>query len=459
MSEETKDRPARKRSGMLQRTYTGLLDDSMLRHDADFVGERFFNKMILKNLLFGGGIYLNDGYLVNHPVARRHLYNERSILRVMLSQNFIRLLTRTGAPEDLADMPLRMAEAGNASFAQLVSSPEWADFQPLLGRIADAAFFNGNPRPWPNYDMSVGYRKLIEPIFGYEPARLGLRLVTWDELQQIRKEYLALKPEEGNGRHKLETSAETVLNETARDPRASLQELMAIGNQAYHYNFGLALTADEDDGIAVDTTVGAAFDELLQTRAVERGQIEGIPLIQLPENLPMDEGTLFWPFTDPSSEVSVAKRQYLEALDRLLAENAGGIDDLRRDVRDATDLYLDRISTIFATESAALSFDIKLEAGVTFAAGRLTSGVADRDAVATAAPTAGLALKIQASASSQAREVLVDRFRITDATAEYNPSHEDLITLGDIKPQITSLAFDRAKAEAFIATIPPMFER
>ena len=43
----------------MQRTYTGLLDDVMIRYSSEYLSDDFFNKMIAKNVFFGGGLYIN----------------------------------------------------------------------------------------------------------------------------------------------------------------------------------------------------------------------------------------------------------------------------------------------------------------------------------------------------------------------------------------------------------------
>ena len=57
----------------INKTYTGVLDDVMLRYSRNFAGKEFFNRMLAKNLFFGGGLFINDGYLANHDVARSYL--------------------------------------------------------------------------------------------------------------------------------------------------------------------------------------------------------------------------------------------------------------------------------------------------------------------------------------------------------------------------------------------------
>ena len=58
---------------LLPWTYAGLIDDVMLRYTRDFISEEFFKKVLAKNVFFGGGILLNDGYLTQHPVARQYI--------------------------------------------------------------------------------------------------------------------------------------------------------------------------------------------------------------------------------------------------------------------------------------------------------------------------------------------------------------------------------------------------
>jgi hypothetical protein len=108
-------------------------------------------------------------------------------------------------------------------------------------------------------------------------SKLGLRNISRDEWLRIRDGFLERNPQSGGPRDKLQKSALDILGERS-DYRTAMNEIMTIGNQAYHYNFGLTLTDEDEYGVAVDTTLGAAFDELLQTRQIERGQLDNIPL-------------------------------------------------------------------------------------------------------------------------------------------------------------------------------------
>ncbi|MFM6347642.1 MAG: hypothetical protein ACKPFK_21195 [Dolichospermum sp.] len=60
---------------------------------------------------------------------------------------------------------------------------------------------------------------------------------------------------------------------------------------------------------------------------------------------------------------------------------------------------------------------------------------------------------IQERAREMGRQFLVERFQLTDVSEQFDPS-ERIIRLGDIRPQIASLAFDENEASRFIEDIP-----
>ena len=441
----------------LQRTYTGLLDDVMLRYADDYAGEQFFNKMIVKNIFFGGGLYFNDGYLVNHPTARSHLYNPDSLLRVMISNNFIRVLTRAPSPANLAQMPEKMAKDGNNSFQSLVASSEWTDFKPLFETIANAVFFTGNQRPWPAIHMSYGFTKLMSKALQAKPDDIGLTLLTEDEIRFLYDTFMASDPANANARNSLEEAARGVMAKTRNGDsfRQAMRQIMNIANQAYHYNFGLALTDEEETGVAVDTTLGRAFDELLETREIDKGQLNDIPLIQIPDNLPFDNGDLFRPFLDPTHPVSQAKFTYLQKLKLVLGPDPQGLSDAKKDVVAATDEYLNRIIELLQINFGK-SVKSELGSSIFFARGvvdRQQGGSAD-EVIATAAPTGGLAITLQATAMSQSRQFLIERFRLRDASAAFKEGRHSSVTLNDIRPQIASLAFNPGAAANHTEDIP-----
>jgi len=439
----------------MQRTYTGLLDDVMIRYSNEYSSRDFFNKMIAKNIFFGGGMYINDGYLVNHRIAREELRNDNSLLRRMLATGFIRILTRASSGDDLSQMPEKMAKQGNESFRQLTTSDEWNDFKLVFSRVAQSAFYNHTARPWPDRNMSVGFTKLMrERAFTAEPRNLGIANVSCDEWLRIRDDFFSRDPESSGPRDKLGKAALSILNDTRSDPRVSMNEVMTIGNQAYHYNFGLALTHEENNGVAVDTTIGSAFDELLQTRQIERGQLDNIPLLRLPRDIPFDRGDLFLDFLDQSTQVGQAKLNYIVSLRNVISGIDSDFDSLKSNLENSTNEYINRIIELLAPTFGRFALERVFDESITLAVGSLSNAQAGENITATAAPTAGLAIEIQQTASQRGKQFLIERFQLRDVSEEFNPD-EQVIRLGDIRPQIASLAFDEDEAARFIEDVPP----
>lgn len=432
----------------LVRSYAGLLDDVLLRYGkgTEFLQHDFFNKMIVKSILFGSGIFLNDGYLVNHPTSRYYLRREDSVLRVMISTGFIRVLSREPNEESLARMPHLMAERGNRSFVELTRSDEWKDeLEGAYRAVVRAIFSSNSVRPWPKFDMSAGFCDLMERVFASPAREMGLIHITDAQLYNLKKEFDRLDPRRGNARDKFEKAAQHTLGAEHERPMA---EIMEVANQAYHYNFGMTLTAEEPYGVAADTTIGAAFDELLQVRKVERAQIEDIPLVSLPTEIPLNDGELFLPFVRLDTGISNAKRDYMQALANLIAENATDLPTLKSLVAETTEQYMARMKEYFTSKFDKASVEKVFDAS-------LTMGVAQGDATAaTAGPNAQLAVAMQRASRHVDRAFLLERFEIKDVTPEYRLPDHQVIRLGDIRSQIASLAFDPAAAGNFVAKLP-----
>jgi hypothetical protein len=400
-------------------TYWGLLDDVLVQYDERYASEYNLRKMIVKQLFFGGQVFLNDGYLVKNRVLHKYLSDENSILYMMIVTNFVRVLTRSHSADALICMPYTMAKSGNVSFQRVIASEEWKTFEPTFKKISSLVFWNGNVRTWPKYDMSIGYKKLSERIFNKEPKELGLNSVTADHLKRIRDKYFQSDPGSGNARHKLEMASLEILKQSESDVNGSMREIMNIANQAYHYNFGLMLTAEEEN-VVVDTTPGNAFDDLLQSRSVKYVQIKNIPLIQVPENVSFYQGDLFRPFTDPTSRVSEAKIEFLSALSRFLSESSGDIESLRVQVTEISNKYIDRIKEVFQEDL--------------------------RSPQIKANP--------QLAAMVQTRTSAAEWFRLNNPTKSFNRPEDKFVTVGDILPIITTFVNHRQKSMEFIENIP-----
>ncbi len=445
----------------LPRTYTGLLDDVMIRYSEDYAGKDFFNRMIAKNIFFGGGFYINDGYLVNHATAREYLYNQDSLLRHMMSTGFIQVLTRKESAKELAEMPVEMAK-GNASYNRLVNSAEWPEFSRLFKGISRGLFANKNQRLWPAFDMSQGFTNLMRQAFASNAKDVGIRHIDDETYMKIMAAFLQLEPWKGNARASLEDAALLVLTgRPDRDPsklspriRKQMNDLMGVANQAYHYNFGLTLTEEEDFGIAADTTFGMAFDELTKSREIQQGTLDNVELLSLPEGLPYDFGPLFHDFLDEGTSVCDAKVNYLNSLNQLLTTNSSGIDEAKKRIEDATELYVDRI--IKTLQKSARKFTLKAMFANQRAKSLQVRSVylakdADDQSLAVAADSAGIAVTISAATTGRKQlDFLIERLRIQPASDNFNTSRKgkaSVVKLSHIRPQLTSLVFSEEAAK------------
>ena len=429
----------------------------LIRYSENYASDAFFNKVIAKNVFFGGGLYINDGYLVNHRTARRYLENQNSLLRQMLSHGFARILTRCSDHEELIDLPERMADDID-SFRELVGTDAWRDFKPTWSRIAQASFFNGNARGWPRVNMSAAFTKLAKRVLEKkeQPEEIGLSLVTSDDLKKFEELFLETSPEESAARTKFENVGKAIFTEKELDAETfdkTMNELMTLGNQAYHYGFGMALQSDanENFGVTADTTIGAAFDEFLSTREVHEGQLDEVPLFWLPEDLSFENGEAFLKFIDPMTDVGIAKQDYLNSLVTLLTETGTGSTDRVKNLQETTTKYMNRIVELLGGKKDRIA--IKEGFDRNFAMGLTTVDVdADTLPDAVAAGTPGIALALYTVATGESRSMLLDRFKMKDQTVKYNP--KNAVTLGDIKPQIASLAFDPGKSKEFTSDLP-----
>jgi len=425
----------------LSRTYTGMLDDVMFRYSNNPEGLDFFNKMIVKNIFFGGGLYLNDGYLTNNENARDLLVKENSMLRIMIRNRFIHILSKASSPEGLIEMPEKMAAQKNEYYERLVDPKknEWKDFKPHFSKVVKDATL----RSWPNRDMSFGFTKLMEKAFEKTPGDLGIaRHITKDEWKSIHDRFLRLDPQKSGPRDKLEKAAAEILKNHS-DYNVAMNAVMTIGCQAYHYNFGLALTFEEPNGVAVDTTIGAAFEGFLEIKEVERTQLDEIELLSFPKNISFEDGRLFEAFVDPSEAIWRAKQRYLSTLQGLISsENSSDYESLGQELRDATDEYANRIIEHFPSTSKNQSSETEIEVKV------YTGESGDNIAAAT---NSYAVLAIETSRNNnKLSQFVTERFKRRNDSDD----REDQINLRDIRPQISSLAFNEKAAEEFLEDIP-----
>lgn len=446
----------------LPRTYTGLLDDAFIRYAGNYATEAFFNKMIAKSVFFGGYLYINDGYLINHPLARRYLQNDDSLLREMLYAGFVRILTRTQKVDDLVALPEIMGESDNRTFKEFLHSDEWPRFRPTWELLADYVYDTNQVERWPRYDMTQGFVKLLTPVWKSSVASLGFRSVTDGELTDLRSEFDKSSPTQGNARDKFEKAAAKKFGFSLSQPQnASLEsqhkmaEVMRVANEVYHNNFGMMMTLrDGDRAVAVDTTLSASSDNIHQTDQIFRGQLDNIELLRLPENIPFEDGSWFHPFLNHTHQVGQAKLQYISSLTDIVRAVTNGLSQeqiiaKKKEVNEATRQYFARVREKLIKRFGQTYADEALqeEEAITVTVG--AHGTKDESGrpVFFAGADGGVIATLRDASADHGIDFILNKLEnVEDAKDRFQPD-ERSITFGDMRPQLASLAFNRKWAE------------
>lgn len=450
-------------------TYSGVLDDAVQRyHPGNELDRDFFNRMIAKSIFFSGGFLLNDGYLVNHPVARQQLMEEDSTLRVMMrTANFVRVLSREGSAQAFAEMPRKMAEQNNASFKALVASNEWDDLQRCLSAVAAALFRSSNVVSWPNKQMHIGFINLLEPVLKRTPQELSFQAASEISMFELVQAFKAMHPEEGGARDKFERSAQHVCRRL-RDPQAGMRELMSIANQCYHYNFGMCLGPECPWPISVDTQIGDAFDGYLASDAQFESDLDTVlaqvPVVRIPKRFPFEKGAIFSDLLDSTTKLGAAKNRYVRALDAIFGATNANVKACLEVAEDAAEEYERRIAEHFSEVVGRSFWDRWLDSALA-----ITTGLIGAAAIPAGAPpilgfAGGVAISIAGNEAFRSpREFLLRRIRRGELEIELSrevsppdPSSYYISKLSEIRPMFASLAFDPVAAASFVKSVPQL---
>lgn len=448
-------------------TYSGLLDDVVERFPiSPNINEDFFSKSIVKNILFSGEIFLNDGYLINHPAARKQFLNEDSTLNIMIRNKFVRILSRANSSAEFVESPIIMAtQQQNEGFARTLALLEWPDIQKRLKAVAPAWFQNLTVAGWPPHMMHIGFCELIDRIFDKSHEDLGLRAAKIVSLDALRLEFYKLEPREGSPRDRFEKACRIVLaklhggspDNTALNALPEMIELMNIANQCYHYNFALCLTDAFGRPFVADSSIGRAFEDLLDLEDVVEGEIDSIPLIDIPANLPMSNANAFANIIDPTTKVGAAKNSFLLALNGMIsARSIASEVDRKRTLVEAANEYRRRLAEHFSEKIEFPKWEPYAKSAISIGIGQVLGGF---EAVATAADTGALAVDLLGNAGSPwVERTIVRPLRRTAFENAMRPIGDvqdgSRIRVSDVRPRFASIAFNPNKASIFAASLP-----
>ncbi|MDX1475237.1 MAG: hypothetical protein R3309_13780, partial [Reinekea sp.] len=95
---------------MIGYSYFGLIDDVVERFPFEFqVDNNRLNFELTTQLIDGKPLFLNDGYLVLHPICKQSIQDKSGLLWDLLTRGFITVLHREGDDYRLDEMPEVMA--------------------------------------------------------------------------------------------------------------------------------------------------------------------------------------------------------------------------------------------------------------------------------------------------------------------------------------------------------------
>lgn len=434
---------------ILPYSYCGHLDDVVAKYTPQYGSEEFFNLSLAKSLFFGGGLFVNDGYLVNHPVARRQLLTSGSLLNVMLKHGFVKIYTRM-PPDQVADMPRVMAEQQKIpTFQKLIESEEWnreGGLQERWAEIAKNQLKREDIIQWGKAKNHKIFTKLVNGVFEKKIAKDSGLLCTDEDLANIAKSFHDRGPLTGKARTHFEDACIEILNRRTLSEiefARIMESLMMVANQAYHYGFGLAITHDHGP-TAVDTTIGDAFDELLGTDPVAPYRFSDLPLFGIPARANFNNGSLFEGLITIGASPAIAKEKFMSSLLLGLQDKSKTQSEFEEDVQGAMIEYINELSKML---------DLPKDDFLSPADDKsvyLVNRLADTDStVAVGTPMAHLSVALVAAGSRKKIETLLRKLLVSEGS-EGMDMHFNSIQVKDVVPQVTSLSLDVGFAKKFM---------
>lgn len=417
-------------------SYCGLLDDKIVDAFPNYGTPAFFDRILAKSLFFGGGLYLNDGYLFMSPAARGHLENANSLLSVMLSQGYVNIFTRCDTVGDLVGLPPASPVPAHTVFA---ASTDWRSFRPTWERRVVDAWRDGHVTPWGSPKNHRIQTRFYERLFAKEdnPSDLGLNCRP-ELLRSMRA--LLLQPSDpkahpwnGAARSKYEAALDVALQSYQADAstkEALRRQVMQLGNEAYHYAFGVSLSSQTGRPVAVDTTISKAFDEFIDRPQVEYGNWQLIPSVgvRLDANA-FNDGGAFRELMVPSSEAYQTKANFLNALiDTIRSRGAAG--DWAAEISQRTNDYARVLARLLECDPRLIQDAAAGDHTVAVA-----RGVDGHNAEAAATPLANVSVKVAVGDA--------EGTYIGDRVVAYSPADPERafeFTGSEIVPQITNIA-------------------
>jgi hypothetical protein len=328
--------------------YLGTIDDVAVRFPWRFtLTESALNHSLITQLIDGRPILLNDGYLVQHAIARQAVIDQQSLLWELMRVGYVRVMARGGDRYTLDEMPSRMQKV--RSFFDLIHGQVGGVEWPVLQRALQDA--DGQLRPrgylvdWPAFESGSGFAAFARRIRarGSQPRSLGMgRAVKPAVLNEFLDRFIDKMANDPVGpRDTWEKLAIHMARTSSQvdDAPAFVRSLMNFATETYHYNMGVMLAAHYKVPVSVETQTSPAFDDLLIRPDVMVDELPIVPRLNAPRVLAtVDPKRLASIVSEPGSRIFEARTDWMARRAswerRRPAQSAAGRARARGELRD-----------------------------------------------------------------------------------------------------------------------------
>lgn len=427
-------------------TYLGTFDDVVQRYPwAAPINEAYLRTMIVRHVLFGGRLLLNDGYLVMHPLLQRALVQgAKNPLLGLIDEGFLAVLS---TKDDILTSISERADSGVQSFVELRKSSLWDDIAPTLDavshRLRDRKLF----LPWPRKDMGYGFAAAMARARGPDGAARPLADIGLTQTPRRVAERVFFRFEEIAARNTeaLRTKWENIAREEVGraimlNRRKAMRQLMGLANEAYHFNFASCLSAERDEVVGVETRYSEAFDELLDTPEIDFDRLRGFAPLKTPNHPALFDAAKLRDFIVEGYPSFRKKAAYLDAQARFLS---GRIDG--KQFEDVSSEYARHIGEYFGADyvSEKQSFTVSLA----LFSGATVAGLA-------MSPAAGAALGAVAFVSERfVAPHILRKVSVRQIESQVKRKRYDGRRLSR-RQALASVMIDKGKASSLVASIP-----
>jgi hypothetical protein len=366
--------------------YLGTVDDVVFRYPWNFtLSKARLEHSLAVQIITGSPVLINDGYFALHPIIQESIQNKDSLIWAMSKAGYLRIMSRGFGSYSLDEMPFMMAESGGVdSFKKLMARSDWDVIQKRLRETHEILSSRGHLQGWPAFDLSSGFLLFAQKLLRESKSEtVGISHVVRNEVfSDFLKEFVdELASAMKAPRTLWENLAVgyAVKSGTTTNPGEFVRALMNLANEIYHYNMGVALSADLRIPISVETQASAAFDDLLVTQQIVAEDIPVIPRIHIPRVVLTANPSRLIEILEPDREVFKARKRWLDATSMPSASPS-------IDVREAGLDYARQLADHFG---AHINYK-ESEGLMNFAVGKLTE--LPRDAIITLATSIGAGL-------------------------------------------------------------------